>query len=39
MSDVFISYASANSDRAEAVADILAEQGWSVVKVAAGSHG
>jgi hypothetical protein len=30
MSDVFISYASADRDRAKAIADALAEQGWSV---------
>ncbi len=30
MSDVFISYASADRDRAKAIADTLAEQGWSV---------
>jgi hypothetical protein len=30
MSDLFVSYASADRDRAKVVADVLAEQGWSV---------
>ena len=30
MSDIFISYASADRERAKILADVLAEQGWSV---------